>query len=185
MLSSHGQQLQGKAKKQFQDFFPNVNSESMSGNSSGGQRAITVISAPPEITPEQQERGWRGEEEVRNRLSLPGGYGGFIFISDKRKEGCGYDFLCMKNNIEVKLEVKTFTQNGRITMTSREIKEALLCVDNYFLVGVMASDRQAAEWLVSFKQNPIGDLLEKGEFDIQTKLHVTADKIFQLPVSMI
>src|SRR5205823_6576359 len=65
------------------------------------------------VTAEQQLRGRRGEEEIRRRLLLPGGWEGFVFLEDHRQPPRGYDFLASFGNEAAKLEVKTFTSGGQ------------------------------------------------------------------------
>ncbi len=132
------------------------------------------------ITPEQKERGKRGEEEIKRRLKLPGGWGGLTLIADKRADRCGYDFLCAMSNKEIKLEVKTFTRNGRIVVTSRELQAAAEDPDKYYLVGVLDDENPETEWSTFLILNPLESLLIKGEFDFQTTLKITAAEIFNL-----
>ena len=123
----------------------------------------------------------RGEEEIKRRLELPGGWGGFTLITDRRADKCGYDFLCAMGGKEIKLEVKTFTRNGRIVVTNRELQVAAGDRDNYYLVGVLDDENPETEWSTTFQiRNPLESLLIKGEFDFQTTLKVIAAEIFDL-----
>lgn len=135
---------------------------------------------PDRITPEQEERGERGEEEIKRRLEQFGNWVGFRLISDTRKEGCGYDFLCDLEGREVKLEVKTFTPNGRIFVTSTELQVAASSKDDYYLVGVLDDGRPEYDWRTFIIQNPASILLTEGEFDIQATLKASATKVFDL-----
>jgi Protein NO VEIN, C-terminal len=145
--------------------------------------ASTPISDPDHqngITPEQQERGKKGEEEIKRRLKLPGGWEGFILNEDKRYDGCGYDFLCSRNDRNVMIEVKTFIENGRIIFTSRELQEAAISKKDYYLIGILDTVKPPYEWSTYIIQDPIHLLLKSGEFDIQAKLQAPAATIFEL-----
>jgi len=133
-----------------------------------------------EITPEQQDRGKKGEEEIKRRLKLPGGWEGFLLIKDRRIDGCGYDFLCSRNDRNVKIEVKTFIENGRVIFTSHELQEAAISKKDYYLIGILDTVKPQYEWATYIIQDPIHLLLQTGEFDIQTKLQASAAKIFEL-----
>ena len=133
-----------------------------------------------EITPEQQDRGKKGEEEIKRRLKLPGGWEGFLLIKDRRLDGCGYDFLCSRNDRNVKIEVKTFIENGRVIFTSRELQEAAISKKDYYLIGILDTVKPQYEWPSYIIQDPIHLLLQSGEFDIQAKLQASAAKIFEL-----
>jgi len=132
------------------------------------------------ITDEQQDRGKRGEEEIKRRLQLPGGWAGFSFVADKRSEDCGYDFLGKIGEHQVKLEVKTFTIDGRIIITVPELRAAAESQDDYYLVGVLDDGKPEAEWCTFIASNPIQVLLSRGEFDIEAKLHAPAADIFEI-----
>jgi hypothetical protein len=132
------------------------------------------------ITSEQQDRGKRGEEEIKRRLQLPGGWAGFRFVADKRTEDCGYDFLGTIGDRQVKLEVKTFTINGRIIVTVPELHAAAESQDNYYLVGVLDDGKPEAEWCTFVVRNPLRALLSTGEIDIEAKLYAPAADIFQI-----
>ena len=76
------------------------------------------------VTPEQESQGKIGENEIKRRLEeqpdgipIPGHSGVLRLIADRRDDGCGYDFLCSLDTRQVKLEVKTFMENGRIVVT--------------------------------------------------------------------
>jgi len=133
------------------------------------------------ITPEQKDRGERGEEEIKRRLELPGGWGGFTLIADRRADKCGYDFLCAMGDKKIKLEVKTFTRNGRIVVTNRELQVAAEDPNNYYLVGVLDEENPETEWSTTcLIPNPVGILLMNGEFDFQTTLRVKVADIWDL-----
>jgi len=131
------------------------------------------------ITSEQKDRGNSGEEEFKRRLMLPGGWEGFSLVKDRRLDGCGYDFLCNRKDREVKVEVKTFIENGRIIFTSRELHESAISKNDYYLIGILDKGTPQYEWPAYVIQNPINLLLQTGEFDIQAELQAPAAKIFQ------
>jgi len=146
-------------------------------------KSVTTSSAKKidEITPEQREMGKSGEEEIKRRLERPGGWEGFGLIADKRELKCGYDFLCAMNRREVKLEVKTFTQDGRIFVTSHELQEAATSQNDYYLIGVLFDEKtKHHEWSTFIIRNPIDILLTKGEFVIQTEIVASASDIFNI-----
>jgi len=132
------------------------------------------------ITPEQQARGKRGEEEIKRRLERPGGWEGFTLLDDTRDRGCGYDFLCAAGEHKVKLEVKTFAQDGQVFVTSTELQEAAASKDDYYLIGVLDDGKPEHEWFTIIVPDPIGILLTKGMFDIQATLKASATDIFGL-----
>lgn len=133
-----------------------------------------------EPTPEQQRRGEMGEEEIKRRLELPGGWADMVLVADRRHERCGYDFLCDKSGLKVKLEVKTFSQNGRVIVTTEELYEAAASGDDYFLLGVLDDGGPATGWKTRLIQNPFPALVNKGSLAIRTKLEAPASDIFDL-----
>ncbi len=179
-LSEQSQKLEEKAKGFIQKLVTQV--DPTGGVVPGGQQAaggeptIKIV----EVTPEQKERGKRGEDEVKRRLELPGGWEGFTLVSDMTKQGCGYDFLCKLDNREVQVEVKTFTRNGKIVVTALELQEAALRKKDYYLVGVLDNGKAEYEWPTFVMQNPVYALLREGEFDFQTKLELTPGDLFDL-----
>ena len=132
------------------------------------------------MTPEQHARGDEGEKEILRRLQYPGGWGGFTLIKDVRVEGCGYDFLCSKGGREVRLEVKTFIRSGRLIITGKELQVALETKDDYYLIGVVDDGGPAPQWQTYCMPNPAPRLLKDGEFEIEAKLTVRAESIFDL-----
>jgi hypothetical protein len=131
-------------------------------------------------SPEQRQQGRTGEEEIKRRLENPGGWEGFSLVADTRDKGCGYDFLCAMEERQVKLEVKTFTPNGRVFVSDRELQEAAVSQDDYYLVGVLDDGKPANEWSTFVICNPIDDLLAIGEFDVQATLVAPAADVFGL-----
>ncbi len=180
-ISSHQQKIDQIVRDQFNNLASSVGSQGGADDKKGRIKGTFSPSGSPGITPEQQRRGWIGEEEIKRRLLLPGGWGGFIFVADRRNDGCGYDFLCKKDDKEIKLEIKTFTQNGKVFMTSTEIQEAMSSRDEYFLIGIVDDGSVQGEWKTYQLNDPIIILLEKGEFDIQTRLQISAVDIFEMP----
>lgn len=140
------------------------------------QRGVPIMV----ISPEQQARGKRGEEEIKRRLKLPGGWEGFIFVEDKRNENCGYDFLGKTGDRQVKLEIKTFTLDGRIIVTANELRAAAESQDDYYLIGVLDDGKPEAQWRTFMALNPLQVLLSTGELDIEAKLYAPAADIFQI-----
>lgn len=135
------------------------------------------------ITAEQQDRGLKGEEEIKRRIELPGGWEGFVFSEDKRYDGCGYDFLCQLGEKEVKMEVKTFSRNGRIFFTPLELQKASEYGQDYYLIGLLDNGPAAIEWQSFSLNDPINTLLEFGEFDFQTKLQASPSDLFNISQS--
>jgi len=133
-----------------------------------------------EPTPEQQRRGESGEEEIKRRLEMPGGWAGMTLIADKREKRCGYDFLCKDGDREVKLEVKTFSRNGRVIVTTDELREAATSGTDYVLLGVLDDGGPATEWKTMLVPNPFPALVKSGKLSIKTKLEVPASEVFDL-----
>jgi hypothetical protein len=127
------------------------------------------------ITDEQAERGLRGEEEMKRRLSLPGGWAGFVFKDDVRSPGCGYDFVADRHGREVRIEVKTFTPNGRIMFTSRELREAATDGSSYHLIGLVDDGGPEKTWQTYLVPNPLIELLRIGSFSFEARLQLDAD----------
>jgi len=132
------------------------------------------------ISPQQQVRGKRGEEEIKRRLELPGGWAGFVFVEDKRSEDCGYDFLGKMGERQVKLEIKTFTLDGRVIVTAGELRAAAESQGDYYLIGVMDDGKPEAQWRTFIASDPLQILLSRGEFDIEAKLCAPAAEIFEI-----
>jgi len=132
-------------------------------------------------TREQQERGKLGEEEIKRRLSLPGGWEGFVLLQDTREDGCGYDFLCKSNGQEVNLEVKTFTENGYVVVTSNELKSAARTRTDYYMVGVLSEEsKPQSEWETFFIRDPINAILQSGTIHIQAEFGINAADLFRV-----
>ncbi len=147
------------------------------GTGSHGQDGNLKFDEP---TPEQRRRGENGEEEIKRRLSMPGGWAGMILVTDKRLERCGYDFLCEKAGSEVKIEVKTFSRNGRVIFTPGELLEAAASGPNYFLLGVLDDGGPAIVWETMLIQNPFPVLVKRGKLSIKTNLEAPASDLFDL-----
>jgi hypothetical protein len=179
-LSEQSQKLEEKVKGFIQKLVTQVDTAGVvvpgGQQAAGGEPTIKI----GEVTPEQKERGKRGEDEIKRRLELPGGWMGFSLVSDMTKQGCGYDFHCKLDNREVQVEVKTFTRNGKIVVTALELREAALRKKDYYLVGVLDNRKAEYEWPTFVMQNPVYALLRGGEFDFQTKLELTPSDLFDL-----
>ncbi len=132
------------------------------------------------ITDEQAERGTRDEEEMKRRLCLPGGWAGFTFKADVRSPGCGYDFGAERSGHDVRIEVKTFSPNGRIMFTSRELREAATDGPTYFLVGLLDDGGPEKAWQSYLVPNPLGDLLRIGSFSFEARLQLDATQLCAL-----
>jgi len=132
----------------------------------------------PLITPAQSDRGWKGEEEIKRRLLQPGGWEGFTFVADKRKDGVGYDFLCLFKGEETKLEVKTFTANGRVVLSSGELRRAAESRSRYSLVGLLDDEGPEHYWDTFMIHDPLHTVLTLGEFNLSADLQVIAAKLF-------
>jgi hypothetical protein len=153
-------------------------SETRSGQKDTDGSSINIRSGKP--TPEQQLRGRQGEEEIKRRLNLSGGWEGFTLREDKRENGCGFDFLCSQDARTVKLEIKTFSSDGRVVVTSNELREAAASGDEYYLIGVLDNGKPENEWNTFLIQNPINLLLSQGTLDLEAKLQVSAREIFAI-----
>jgi hypothetical protein len=105
------------------------------------------------VTPEQKARGLAGEAEIKRRLRLPGGWGGLTFLRDATGDGCGYDFEAAQGDRTVRLEVKTFSADGRVHVTNRELQAAAEYKGDYYLVGVHDSDAIPPNQWSSFATN--------------------------------
>jgi hypothetical protein len=130
------------------------------------------------ITPEQEQRGLRGEEELKARLQQPDGWEGFKLIKDRRKDGCGYDFLCQIGERKAELEVKTFAPGGQVVVTPAELQEASTSRQIYYLVGICDDGGLPHLWRTFLVHDPLLRLLEYGKFQIDTRLQASADTLF-------
>ncbi len=136
---------------------------------------------PDKVTPEQEARGLRGEEEILRRLD-EGILQGFALLTDRRKDGCGYDFLCERNGQEYQLEVKTFAgPNGRVIVSPRELQVAASNRETYFLVGILDEGGSPRSWHVYLLPDPFEALLKHGNLDVKTSLETRAQDIFITP----
>jgi hypothetical protein len=133
----------------------------------------------PIITHEQEIRGRRGEEEIKRRLMLPGGWEGFSFKTDKRSDGCGYDFLCKYDNRDVMLEVKTFAEKGRIIFTGGELQVAANRRNDYYLIGVLDDGRPEQEWKAFLLPDPFKELVITGKLVSHYELQIVAADVFE------
>jgi len=104
---------------------------------------------------------------------------GFVSSKDTRSDGTGYDFVCRQCEREVKVEVKTFTPDGRVILSANELRAAALLGDDYYLIGFVDSGPEQ-QWASRILQNPFPKLLDKGKFDLDVKLQAKAVEIFDL-----
>jgi hypothetical protein len=132
---------------------------------------------PP--TKEQEERGLRGELELKRRLRWQDGWEGFRLVQDRRADGCGYDFLCSDaSGREAKLEVKTFDPDGRVVVSLKEVHEALASGRNYYLIGLTDDGGPATLWQTAILQDPAERLVSVGAFELEAVLEAPARAIF-------
>ncbi len=176
-IEKHKQNIDQKLSDLIQPFLPKEDTD---------KNHIDIISQPNRdnpirgVTPDQQKRGVRGEEEIKRRLKLPSGWSGFIFVEDKRADACGYDFLCILAERQVKLEIKTFAINGRVVVSSSELRAAAIFQNDYYLVGVLDDGMPENQWRTSLVCNPLSRLLNNGEFDIDATLNAPAMELFTM-----
>lgn len=119
----------------------------------------------------QKDRGRRGEEEFARRAQRQGGWEGFVFAKDTTNDSCGYDFECLQGPELVRVEVKTFTKDGRIVVSPNELQSAGIYGKAYYLVGFL-DDGPEAGWASAIIRDPFGRLLEKGGFSLDTVLEI-------------
>ena len=130
------------------------------------------------VTSAQQDRGTRGEEEIKRRLEGPAGWASYKLVRDRRGDRCGYDFLCRAGDSEIALEVKTFTENGTINMTQKELLVAAQMGEHYHLLGVLDNGGSENCWPTFVLLDPLRTLLQQGHFETDAKLQVSADILF-------
>jgi hypothetical protein len=172
-LLKHQAQILGKATS-FVSTFTTTHSRP-----TGSRATANVSQSASPISPEQQKRGLEGEEEIKRRLQLPGGWEGLSLTRDRRDDGCGYDFLCALSGQEVMLEVKTFIPGGRIFVSTPELRMAFTAGKDYYLVGVVHESIPPHEWSTHLLCDPGAKLLLNGEFDIQAQLKLQASDLFE------
>ena len=176
------------SQQQVEDFFHDI---TQSGDGDQGTSPPELQHSPPRPKPrvpqpggptkEQQERGKRGEEELKRRLSLPGGWEGFVLLQDTRDDGCGYDYLCASGGREVNLEIKTFARNGYVSITGNELKVAARNRTDYYMVGVLAEENKpGSDWKTFVICDPINAILQAGTIHIQTEIRTRAADLFQV-----
>jgi hypothetical protein len=127
------------------------------------------IGLPP--SPEQQERGKMGEEQIKERFKR-GEVRGLRLLEDHRSKGQGYDFLCreVKRNIKVELELKTYKAlEGQIVLTPKEFERARTKADRYYLWGLQDNGEDPSKWELSTLQAP-GSEIERLAVEV---FHVT------------
>ncbi|MBU5638834.1 DUF3883 domain-containing protein [Geomonas sp. Red69] len=153
-----------------------------SGLSDGGSNKQGAPAANTEhkVSQEQQQRGLRGEIELKRRMVEDGGWEGFVLKKDTRLDRCGFDFLCLKDDVEVMVEVKTFAKNGYISVTNKELIEAGKAKDKFYLIGLLDNGQPEYEWESFILKNPFEVLTEYGEFEIDTRLQADPADIFNI-----
>ena len=137
-----------------------------------GQTIVSMGGNGESVTAVQQDRGKRGEEEIKRRLEGPAGWAGYRLKQDRRNDGCGYDFLCQAGGSEIALEVKTFTENGSVNVTQKELQMAAQMGEQFHLLGVLDDGGPVSCWRTFVLANPLGTLLQRGNFEIDAKLQV-------------
>ncbi|MEX2110725.1 MAG: DUF3883 domain-containing protein [Gemmatimonadaceae bacterium] len=134
------------------------------------------------ITTEQERRGKRGEEEFLRRVSSEGGWSSMTLIADRRRDGCGYDFLCHREGKEIKVEVKTFAPEGRVIITPTELNEARASGEDYHLIGILDDGQDPSQWKASLRVDPSRTLLERATWQVSANLTIPASDVFPTPV---
>lgn len=79
----------------------------------------------------------------------------------------------------MKVEVKTFTADGRVILSANELRAAALVGDDYYLIGFIDNGSQQT-WASRILQNPLPQLLDKGRFDLDVKPQAKAGDVFSL-----
>lgn len=153
-------------------------SPSQDGSDTPSAKHPPAAAATGGLTPEQQERGRQGEEEIKRRLCQPGGWAGFMLAEDRRDDRCGYDFLCLAGDRHVELEIKTFAPGGRVVLSSAELRAAAIGQGDYYLVGILDDGGAPSGWRTYILCDPLDKLLAQGEMDVDAKLVASADVIF-------
>ena len=105
---------------------------------------VKIISSGP--TKEQQEMGGRGEEwflkQIENIASEFKDRTGFSKYDEgetdvrKSNPSPGFDFHCLKDEVEAYVEVKTFKEDGKIFITHHEWETAKKYADMYWFIGL-------------------------------------------------
>ena len=178
LLVQHQEILQKQVQALAQALLPD--GDQRSGQKSRAGSGGPPSQAQPHITPEQELRGRRGEDEILRRLQLPGGWEGFVFLEDHRSPARGYDFLASLGADIVKLEVKTFTAGGHIVVTEGELRAAAASRSTYQLIGVLDDGGRPDTWTTIIVPDPLDRLLREGQFTVKADLHLTAAALLRL-----
>jgi hypothetical protein len=112
------------------------------------------------LSPDQQERGRKGEEEILRRFES-GAVKGLRLLKDHRSKGGGYDFLCqeVKGKRTVELELKTFKAlDGQIVLTPKEFQRASTESDRYYLWGLEDNGKLPKDWELRTLQAPHAEI---------------------------
>ena len=131
-------------------------------------------------THEQRNRGWRGELELLRRLSEPEGYLRLKLTRDRRKDGCGYDFLCCEadNGREVEVELKTYQEGGGVHLTLRELEQARKAGARYALIGLVDDGGHPSGWEARRLDDPYVHLARLADARIDVDFVLPAASIF-------
>jgi hypothetical protein len=153
-----------------------VSGSGSSGGKGGGSAPSGSHFSGP--TPEQVDRGRRGEEEFKRRLLGDGGWDGFTLVADRTKDGCGYDFDCQRDAMDVKVEVKTFTRSGQVVLTVNELGEAANSRSDYYMIGLLDDGGPTTGWKAEAIRDPWAELLSKGRLKLDASLTLKASDLF-------
>ena len=131
-------------------------------------------------TAEQKERGLRGELEMLRRFKGDGGYLRLELIRDRRKDGCGYDFLCRvsETDHDVEVELKTYKEGGSVHLTLRELEQARKSGARYTLIGLIDDGGHPSGWEARRLDDPYVQLARLAEARIDVDFVLPATAIF-------
>lgn len=131
-------------------------------------------------TSEQRNRGLRGELELLRRLSEPEGYLRLKLTRDRRKDGCGYDFLCREADTgrEIEVELKTYQEGGGVHLTLRELERARKSGERYALIGLVDDGGHPTGWEARRLDDPYVQLARLAEARIDVDFVLPAASIF-------
>jgi hypothetical protein len=171
-LNQGGQELGRRVAELFKDLKNAINSPPTSKPSGTG-------GSPPaaRVSVVQKDRGRRGEDEFIRRTQRADGWEGFVFVKDTTKDNCGYDFECRQGSELVYVEVKTFSDDGRVVVSPNELQTAGRLGKSYYLVGFLDLGPEPA-WSSAIIRDPFGPLIEKGSFDLDIVLEIRPKDLF-------
>ncbi len=173
-LNLSGQALGRRVEELFKDL---KNAISSPGTAKSSPHQGSLPAPPARVSVVQKDRGLRGEEEFMRRTQRPDGWEGFVFVRDTTKDNCGYDFECRQGTELVQVEVKTFSDGGRVIVSPNELQAAGRLGNSYYLVGFLDSGPEAT-WPSAIIRDPFGPLIEKGSFDMDIVLEIRPKDLF-------